>query len=401
MRIGLVTPAWPGGKHANGITTTVVYLVEGLEALGHEVTVIPLSPDSDEDPRCIPLPENRRPTLQERATAAFGLGEPMHQRFAERIVGAARTAIDTRSIEVLVMEETQGWAGIVQQMLPIPVIVTLHGPWFIQTSLQSQPVSKSERRREQREARAFRECAGLTAPSQHVLDMTRAQIADLTSKQSVIHNPIRVKDPVDYDRLNNQQRKSILFVGRHDLRKGADILLQGFADLIAGGADAYLTFVGPDSGVTQADGSIRMFPKALAALNSDARGRITFLGSQSKEQIDSLRQQHAIAVVTSRYETFGYVVLEALAAGAATISTAAGGPTEIIRHQKNGLLIPVDDAQALTEAMQKLLSERVLAAQLGRAGREDVAARFAPREIAGQLVTFAQDVVAGFRPPKP
>ena len=394
MKIGLATPAWPGGKHANGITTTVVYLVEGLEELGHEVTIIPLSPDSDDDPRCVPLPDNRRPTVKERITAALRLDEPMHQRFAERIGRAARTAIDTRRIEVLVMEETEGWAGVVQGMIPIPVIVTLHGPWFIQTSLQSEPVSQSARRREKREARAFQTCAGLTAPSRHVLDLTRANVRNLTPIQSVIHNPIRTKDPVEFDRLDDKQRKSILFVGRHDHRKGADILLKGFADLIGQGDDAHLTFIGPDDGMVQHDGSSRSFPDVVASLEPDVRERITYMGSQSKDVIDVQRQQHMITVVTSRYETFGYVVLEALAAGSATISTAAGGPTEIIRDAETGLLIPADDPAALTAAMHRLLHDAPLAVALGRAGRADVKARFAPRQIAGQLADFAKDVIA-------
>ncbi|MEJ6404888.1 glycosyltransferase family 4 protein [Yoonia sp. 2307UL14-13] len=397
MKIALVTPSWPGIGHANGITTSVVNLVDGLEALGHEVTIIPLSPAQEPDPRCIDLPLARNATILERVTERLDLADPTHIRYAESIAAAGRIAIEQRQIDVLIMEETQGWAAIVQKMLPVPVIVTLHGPWFLQTALEDYKTTRHDVRRLKREATAFRTCAGMTVPSRDVLDKTVAQVPSVVDKRIVLHNSIQLKDAVDQAALTDKQRRSILFVGRNDRRKGADVLLEGFTTLVEGGDDVHLTFVGPDPGMEQPDGSTLSITQVLGALPEKVQDRISYLGLQSKEQIDTLRHQHGVTVIASRYETFPYVVLEALASGSATISAAGGGPKEIIRDSETGLLIPVEDSGALAAAVRRILADPALAASLGQAGRTDIETRFSPRAIAQQLVTFAEDVRAGFR----
>jgi glycosyltransferase involved in cell wall biosynthesis len=394
MKIGMVTPSWPGYCNPNGIATTVAFLVEGLEALRHDVAIIPLYSEGEEsDPRCVALPAPRPLKFSERVFRKLGWRESLPTIVAEQIAAAAQIAIRTHGIEVLVMEETNGWAGMVQRLLPIPVIMTLHGPWFLQTALQSEPVTRSDHRRNTREAVALRQCAGVTSPSRDVMDRAHVQVPGITVPCAVIPNPISIKTPVVYGELNDRQRKSILFVGRHEYRKGADTLLQSFQILIAQGQDAYLTFIGPDCGMTQADGHSVMFPQALAQLDSATQARITYLGPQSKEQIDRQRQRHALAVVASRYETFGYTVLEAMAAGSAVVSTAAGGPSEIIDEGLTGLLIPAADPAAMARACQRLLGDLQLAQSLGQAARRDVAARFAPERIAADLVAFCERVI--------
>lgn len=393
MKIGLVTPSWPGDRIPNGISTAVAFMVEGLEALRHGVAIIPLYPSGQDDPRCVALPDGRAMQFTERVMSKLGWGEPWHTVFAERIAAAAQAAIRSHGIEVLVMEETQGWAGVVQGLLPIPVIMTLHGPWFIQTGLQIGPVTADDRRRERREAAALRRCAGITSPSRDILDRVDAQVPGLTALRTIIPNSIGLKPAVAYETLSDRQRKSILFVGRHDHRKGADVLLQSFEMLIRQGQDAYLTFVGPDGGVMQADGRSVMFPEALARLDTATQARITYLGAQTKEEIGALRQQHFVSVVASRYETFSYVLLEALASGAAAISTAAGGPCEIIRDGETGLLIPPEDPAAMAQACRRLLNDPALAAALGQAARRDVEDRFGVKPVAADLVTFCQDVI--------
>lgn len=399
MKIGFVTLAWPGGKHANGITTTVVNLVNGVEALGHQVTIFPLIDEKSKDPRVVSLPPARGYSVWEYVKNRLGIDDPFHEVLAERIAAGVSQAKNTRGLDVLVMEETQGWAKTVQALTGVPVVVTLHGPWFIQTSLQKEKVPTSDRQREHREALAFRSCAGIASPSQDVLDMTRAAVSDIAPRQAVIHNPILPKLPVCYEELDETQNKSILFVGRHDHRKGADTLLAAFQELVEQGADVFLTFVGPDPGVVQPDGSKIAIDEAVAALGQDVAERITYLGHQSKAEIDALRQQHFLTLVTSRYETFGYTVLEALAAGSATISTDAGGPAEIIRDGETGVLVSPNDPSQLAQACMRLLNDKALAKECGRNARLDIQDRFAPEKIASQLVDFSQKVIDGFNYP--
>jgi len=73
---------------------------------------------------------------------------------------------------------------------------------------------------------------------------------------------------------------------------------------------------------------------------------------------------------TSKTEGLGTSILDAFAAGIPTVATAAGGIPEIIEHNKTGLLCPVKDAGKLAQAVEKLLSDKVLAENLVQAARQ-------------------------------
>jgi len=89
-----------------------------------------------------------------------------------------------------------------------------------------------------------------------------------------------------------------------------------------------------------------------------------------------------IGVLPSRAEGLPNAVLEYLAAGLPTVASTAGGNIEIIKEGETGLLVPAEDAPALTTAILRLLKEPKLAAALSRNGQNLVATNFSfPRMI--------------------
>ncbi len=83
-----------------------------------------------------------------------------------------------------------------------------------------------------------------------------------------------------------------------------------------------------------------------------------------------------IAVLPSKAEGLPNAILEYLAAGLPTVASQVGGNAEIVQDTKTGLFVPPDDSAALSVALMRLLRDPVLAASLGKNGREYVAAEF-------------------------
>lgn len=133
----------------------------------------------------------------------------------------------------------------------------------------------------------------------------------------------------------------ILMVSRIFQRKGVDILLQAFADL---DTDWELVIAG--------DGPFLETAKNLAAELGIA---VQFLGHVDKAQLPALYQSARIFVLPSSHENFPVVLLEALAAGCAIISTSGSGCPEVVGEA--GILVEPGSPQALSRALAGLLAD--------------------------------------------
>lgn len=75
-------------------------------------------------------------------------------------------------------------------------------------------------------------------------------------------------------------------------------------------------------------------------------------------------------VSSSRWEAFGIVIAEALAVGCPVLATATDGARDIIEHGKDGWIVPIEDPQALADALYKLLTNKRLRENLSKHGKE-------------------------------
>lgn len=386
LRIGLLTPAWPGTATANGIASATAHLAQGLEAIGHEVTILTGMIDG----------AHRHPRVVQLAPLPFSLPERLAGRFfsdmglrgvnIRKLILGVQQAISDHGIEVLLMEESYGWAGAVRAVVAIPVVATLHGPQWLHRVTPTRPRRGPDARRERWEQAGLQRVSAIISPSRDVLDRTRAEWGLPDVPTTVIGNAVALPT---LDRPAAQSTDPrLLFIGRFDRIKGADILLDAFARVAATHPAARLTFVGPDSGILQPDGSRLHLSQALARLPAATRDRIEVLGHRTRDEISELRRHHPITLIASRYETFGVALIEALAAGSAVVATRAGGCAEILRDGETGLLVPSEDAAAMAEACLRLLADPALALRLGQSARADVEVRFTPEVIAREVASF-------------
>jgi phosphatidyl-myo-inositol alpha-mannosyltransferase len=151
----------------------------------------------------------------------------------------------------------------------------------------------------------------------------------------------------------------ILWVNRLDPQKGFEIMLRAFERLASDVGDAHLLVAG--------DGRDRVL---LRSLPSQLRSRILRLGTLPHEE---LPRYHAAADVfvapATGQESFGIVLVEAMAAGVPVVASDIAGYREVVRDGVDGLLVPPNDPIALSAAIRRILSEPELAASLKEAGR--------------------------------
>ena len=91
----------------------------------------------------------------------------------------------------------------------------------------------------------------------------------------------------------------------------------------------------------------------------------------------------------SRYETFGIVLIEALSTGRPVVATRCGGPNDIVRNE-DGILVDVDDADGLAEAMRSMINMDWDTKLM----REGVEARYTKGSIRKQLLEVYEAVLS-------
>jgi glycosyltransferase involved in cell wall biosynthesis len=136
-------------------------------------------------------------------------------------------------------------------------------------------------------------------------------------------------------------------VARLSPQKNIGGLLRAFARIAADDSSVVLTVVG--------DGPTRTELETCAhRLGID--DRVTFQGELDREGVrDVLWDAHAF-VLPSHYETFGVVLLEAMATGLPVVATACGGPDDLVTPD-TGFLVPAHDTDALSDALRRMRNE--------------------------------------------
>jgi glycosyltransferase involved in cell wall biosynthesis len=175
----------------------------------------------------------------------------------------------------------------------------------------------------------------------------------------------------------------VLFVGRHVPYKGVDVLLRALA-----GTDIRCAIAG--------DGPKRRDWQRLAG-SLGLGGRVTFTGDVGSERLKTLMHAATALVLpsTTRAEAFGYVQLEAMAAGKPVIATdVPTGVSWVTEDGRTGSIVPAGDVERLRSAIQALLANPERAAALGAAGRRRVEREFTMERLRERLRTLYEEVHA-------
>src|SRR3989344_4315489 len=176
--------------------------------------------------------------------------------------------------------------------------------------------------------------------------------------------------PVDRAGLDTPEDAPLLLaMGRLHESKAHDIALHALVQL----PEAFLWI----AGVGPLEAKLKGMAEALGVA-----GRVRFLGWRTDPS--ALYRAANVCVFPSRYEPLGNVVIQSWAHGLPVVAAESQGPKALIRDGDDGLLVPVDDSEALAAGVRRLLAEPMLRARLAAAGGARVEAEFSEAAVVGQ-----------------
>jgi glycosyltransferase involved in cell wall biosynthesis len=153
--------------------------------------------------------------------------------------------------------------------------------------------------------------------------------------------------------------KLIAAVGRLTAQKGFDDLIRAYANIKRSVPASRLLVVG--------DGYMRGELESIAE-QAHVRDSTIFAGFISEADLVGVLKASDVVVVPSKFEPFGIIALEAMAAGAPVVVTKVGGLAEIVDDFVDGLEVEPNSPAAIAEAAVRVLTDRELAARLAENG---------------------------------
>lgn len=164
-----------------------------------------------------------------------------------------------------------------------------------------------------------------------------------------------------------------LALGRLHSSKAFDVLIRATAQV----PGAHLWIAG--------DGPLRR-PLARLVAGLGLAARVKLLGW--REDREALLAAADYCVLPSRFEPFGTVMIEAWAQNVPLIAAAADGPRGLIKDGRNGLLVAIDDAEALARAMGRLARDPGLCARLVAEARTGFDAAYTEAAVVSRVLDF-------------
>lgn len=183
----------------------------------------------------------------------------------------------------------------------------------------------------------------------------------------------------------------LLFVGRIQPLKGADVALRTLATLRRAGLPYRLVVVGGPSGPRGAE-TYRNLVAIAGELG--VTERVTFVAPQPHELLSTYYRAADVCLVPSRSESFGLVALEAAACGTPVVAAAVGGLTTLVAPGRTGFLVEEHEPEAFADGARRIVEEPLLAERLATASVLR-ARRYTWRRAAAMLRSIHEELRSG------
>lgn len=371
MRIALVSQEYPPETARGGLGFQTFMKAHGMARLGHEVHVISRAVSGSRsevitDGVCV----TRIPGMDARMNVYTEIADWL--TYSTEVAVALAALHSKAPIDMVDFPEwaAEGYVYLLNrtEWNDIPVAVHLHGPLVMFAHTMGWPDIDSEFYRvgTAMEATCVRLADAVMSSSRCSAEWCRTHYTDKHQRIPILHTG--VDTALFAPTGEKSERPTIIFAGKLVRNKGVHLLVEAACRVAEEFPDLQLRLIG------------RGEEPIVRQLQDIARaaGRSELLdlpGFVKREKLPlELSRAHVFAA-PSQYEGGpGFVYLEAMACGLPVIACAGSGAAEVIRHGENGLLVPPEDVQALTDALSTLLRDGELRQAMGERARRFVLA---------------------------
>jgi glycosyltransferase involved in cell wall biosynthesis len=180
----------------------------------------------------------------------------------------------------------------------------------------------------------------------------------------------------------DRERPVVLGVGRLMEQKGFDVLIRSIAELRDQQRPARLIILGEGDKLPDLQALVRELDLADYV---DMPGYV--------ENVMEYMRESDVFALSSRWETFGLVLVEAMVAGVPIVSTRIpGGPEEVLEDGRTAVLVQNEDPKALADGLSRVIEDHRLARYLVEQSAGE-AEKYQPESVAAQYVAFFEQVL--------
>ena len=381
-----------------GIGRYTCDLAEGLAAAGHQVHVVTRSPDRDR------IDWERGVWIHRIRDRAGGVtaGQTNALAAAPNLIHCARVHDEVLRLHRrfpldLVSAPLWNFEGLLCQLDDrLPVALTLMTSRKTVGDIDpTLAVGETWRQQLALERQAVRTATHIHAISEAILAKTLHDHGPAAAAAAVCHLGVRDHRPrFARTRPADDGEIHILCVGRLEPRKGSDILLEAAERLCASDQRVRFVLVGKDAGGNGVKSYAEDFRRRAGPLVDS--GRVAFVGAVSDEVLQQHYADADLFVLPSRFESFGLVLLEAMAFGLPLVASAIGGITEIV-DDAVGLLVQPESVGALTGTLERLCRDADLRLRLGAEARARFVERWSIEAATRRTATAYAEFASGCR----
>jgi len=401
VNFGIVNQWYPPETGGGGVATYNVNLAHELSSLGHRVVVV--SSTHDRKPRLefdknIPvyrIPTPCIPSALDRHLPVFG---PYMRTFRALLYAwgvrkVLPAIVKEHQLDVLEYADSAAEAFFHNKKKLPPYGIRLHGPLFsIEPYYRGKETPYDIKYFKQMEKKAIIRADILTSPTWAFGEVVRKEYDMDPDRIQTIPHFFNADNCQWFQNHHEKPGLTILFVGRLEYKKGADI----FANVIPlidkkwpQTRYVYLAWDRP-----QPDGSSTKASLQSILHQAGVLDKVSFLTAPEVNGCIYAALKPDICVVPSRFEAFSYPCLESMAHGVPVVASRICGIPEVVDDAVTGLLFDVGDVQGFADALDKLIQNSSMRSRLGKAAIERANSDlFSPKMIAEKTIKIYEDLL--------